>query len=99
MKTSPGTLSGILCIVAVVGAGIWHAHDPDMQRWPLSTFASCRATTNPSSEFSVNHIDWSADGRVLLSLSRGGLDAESHLALYDTQQKTFWMPFDVTGDS
>jgi len=96
MKTWQGTLAGMLCILAIVAAGVWHANHPDLP--PLSTFASGSGSGSPLSDFSVHRIEWSADGRLLLSLSRGGLNAELRLALHDIHHKTTRLPIDAMGN-
>jgi WD40 repeat protein len=98
MKTWQGTLSGTACIVAIVVAGVWYANDPQMPQFPQSRFTSGRATSSPLPEFSVNQIAWLTDGRSLLSLSRGGLNAEPQLALHDIHQKTTRTPINAMGD-
>jgi WD40 repeat protein len=97
MKTWPGTLPGTACLIAIVVAGVWYANDPQMQHFPLSTLASGSGTSRPVPDFSVNLIEWSSDGRLLLSLSRGGLNTEPQLTLHDVRHKT-QMPIDAMGD-
>ena len=97
MNTWQGTLWGFLCIATVVVVGILHANDPDRQHWPMSKLNSDCPTSTPASIVSVNRIDWSADGRVLLSLSRGGDNAEGQLALHDITVNAGSLPIDLMG--
>ena len=98
MQTWQGTLTGIAAIVAIVGAGVWYANDPQMQHFSLSNLASGSGTISPLPEFSVNHIEWSRDGRLLFSVSRGGLNAAPQLALHDIHHKTTRLPIDTMGE-
>jgi WD40 repeat protein len=92
-----GTLSGLLGIVAVVSAGIWHANDPEMRIFPLSDHTTAGATTDSFPEISVNRIHWSNGGRAILSLSRGGFNAKPQLLLHDIRRKTT-LPIYAMGD-
>ncbi len=94
-----GVLSS-LCIVGLVAAGAWHADDPEGVRSALSSMECAGTSSAPETPFSVICVNWSADGRTLLSLSRGDCgSSELSVSLHDTVQKVNWMPIEGCGQS
>ena len=98
MKTWRATILGILGIGALVAAAGWFPNHPEYTRWPFAFLDAAAAGGAPARHFAVTHVDWSGDGRTLLSVSRGEFDAEGYLALHDTTQKNGGTPIDVVGD-
>jgi WD40 repeat protein len=94
MKPWQGVLAS-LGIIGIVAAGAWHAADHASAHSALSSFAT-ETTSSTASLFSVKSVNWSADGRMLLSLSRGERgSSELSLSLHDTFQKTDYLPINV----
>jgi hypothetical protein len=101
MSTWQGTLWGFLCIATVVIVGMLHANDPDLQHWQPLAATTDESSLRPAPPVSVNRVDWSADGKLLLSRSRGGANAQGQLALHDATRQNISLPIalmdDVTG--
>jgi WD40 repeat protein len=98
MKTWRASIFGILGIAALVAAAAWLPNYPACTRW-LPANLEPGASGGPERPFAVRRVEWSGDGRTLLTLSRGEFDAVGYLTLYDTTQNNRRMPFDVMGDS
>ncbi len=92
------SLSGSLCVIGLVAAGLWHSNRCEMRDAPGSNPGSVGAITAAVPSFKVNRVDWSADGRVLLSLSREAGDCQGKLVLHDTGPKTTGMPIASLGE-
>lgn len=91
---------GTLAIAGLLAAGMWYAQALDMQRWAQVAIHSgdvSRVAALPP--ISVSQVHWSADGQLLLALSRGEFSAEGFIAVYDTAQKSGRIPIDVMGQS
>jgi len=98
MNSWQGMLSGCLGIIALVGAGVWHAGDPQVQHSPVSSVEDAGSATTPLPQLTVSRVCWSADGREILSLSRGGVDMFGRLALHDTSQTNNRLALDFIGE-
>jgi WD40 repeat protein len=98
MSSWQGTLWGFLCIATVVIVGMLHANDPDMQRWQLSPATTDELTRRPAPQICVNRVDWSADGKLLLSRSRSGANAQGQLALHDVTRQNIGLPIALMDD-
>jgi WD40 repeat protein len=98
MNLWQGSLSGSLCIIGLVAAGLWHSNRYEMRDAPGSNLGSAGAISAGVPRFVVNRVDWSADGRLLLSLSREAGDCQGKLVLHDTTEKTTGMPIAIMGE-
>jgi WD40 repeat protein len=83
MKTSHETLTGVVCIIALVAAAVWYAGEPELQHWTKSQFNAMRMNPTELRQVFVSRVDWSADGSKLLTLSHGEISAHGSLALHD----------------
>src|SRR5215467_12907562 len=82
MKSFKEAFAGTACIVTFV-VGLWYARNPDHPECWLS-FPNGKAPTVQSlPKASVNRLDWSADGRKLLALSRGDVGSDGPLIMHD----------------
>lgn len=81
MHLHVGSFSGLVGIVTLVACGIWYARIPPAGEGAGCQWNSETGEQRPSS--SVNRIAWSADGRALLSFSRGDVGPDGPLLLHD----------------
>ncbi len=94
MKLSPNTLTGAVVAAALVGAGVWHASDPDSIIW--SYLAAGRSVSRPL--VYASHVDWSADGKQLLLQFRNENEVGAHLALHQLDSAGTNLQVDPLGD-
>ncbi len=88
-----------LIIASLMTAGVWYAKTGTMQRWAGSTFEADEIPVAALPTVTVNSVGWSADGKTLMSLSRGEPSFQAYIALHDVAQPTGRMPIDVMGES
>ena len=98
MKTRATALPGTLCVVALVAAGAWYARLSEDGHWPLAVFTAGGKPQATVNTFSVSRAEWSADGRLLLSISRGETGAEGTLALHDAPRWSGQAAIAVAGE-
>jgi WD40 repeat protein len=100
LRILQNALAGAVVIAALVAAGTWFANDPEMRHFGLSQTGLPQdrppaAREAPPADVSVNFVDWSANGRTLLSLSRGKIGALSRLTLHLLEEETTTIPIDT----
>lgn len=95
LRILQNALAGAVVIAALVAAGAWFASDPEMRHLGLSQEVTPAAREAPLADFSVNFVDWSADGRTLLALSRGKIGALGRLTLHLLEEETTTIPIDT----
>src|SRR5579872_4031505 len=98
MKTWHETLAGVAAIVALVAVAVWYADESEGQPWFNTKLAATGTTQAALPQVCVNFVDWSADGKKLLTLSRGETSALGVLTLHDATGNVCRMPIDVSGD-
>src|SRR5262245_198636 len=97
MSLSRESIAGIISIVTVVAAAVWYARDPEMPNWPSTATPASGASRFRLPEISVGQLDWSADGRTLLTRTRGIGEREDLLTLHPLTADRQPIPLDATG--
>jgi WD40 repeat protein len=90
---------GTVLIAALIAACIWQTLDPEVRRCPLLLLNAAGAASTRLPAISVSRMYWSADGREILSFSRGQFDALGRLALHDAGQSNGCIPVNVMGEA
>jgi WD40 repeat protein len=98
MYLSREALAGTSLIVAVVVAGSWYAADPELQRGPLATLGISAGAPAPPG-VTVTCLAWSADGRMLLSVSRGVAEGQDALVLHALSPGTGCTSIELPADT
>jgi WD40 repeat protein len=83
MKSFKEAFAGTACILTFVVVGLWYARNPDRPECWLSFLNGKAPTVQSLPEVSVKRLDWSADGRKLLALSRGDFGSDGPLVVHD----------------
>src|SRR5262249_42189758 len=98
METPSGSITGILLIGALVAVGVWYSRDSAVH--DVKHAGASHREENPA-EFpsaSGKRVDWSADGRSLLILSRNGADEHVQMTLHDLARPHEPTTVDLPGD-
>jgi WD40 repeat protein len=93
------SITGAVGIVLLLAAALWYAADPDLQHWPLAAFPAGGASRQPLPEITVTRLDWSADGRILLSRSRGVVEGAESVTLHTLSPSVLQSPVDLRGQT
>lgn len=93
MKLLHEQVIGGIVIAAFVAVGLLIAEEPEpeLARWLNGPFLA-RDGFQVLSDSTVSHLDWSGDGRKLLSQSRGGDTAQHVLSIHDLKDGTGTTP-------
>jgi WD40 repeat protein len=91
MKLLHEQVIGGIVIAALVAVGLLITEEPELGRWLESPFLAPDRYPRLSNS-TVSHMDWSADGRKLLSQSRGGDTAAHKLSIHDLNDGTGTIP-------
>jgi WD40 repeat protein len=91
MKLLHEQVIGGIVIAALVSVGLLFTEEPELARWLKNPFLA-RDGFQALSTLSVSHVDWSADGRKLLSQTRGRDTAQHTLSVHDLKDGTGVIP-------
>src|SRR5689334_18120174 len=96
MSLSRETIAGFLSIATLVATAVWYARAPESTTWPVPVFLNGEPSPGLP-EISVGQLDWSADGRRLLTRTRTVGQHEDTLTLHSLTPEARSLPLDTTG--
>jgi WD40 repeat protein len=82
MSLSRESIAGILSIVSLVATAVWYARDPQQPNWAVPVFQAGGESRPPLPEICVGQLDWSKDGRIVLTRTRSIGKHEELLTLH-----------------
>lgn len=94
MKLSSNVLTGAVVVAALVGVAVWQGCNPDSFIW--SYLAAGRGVSRPLAY--TSHVDWSADGKLILLQFQNEREIGAHLALHRMDSATTNVQVDPSGD-
>lgn len=99
MEMRSGDMAGALVVCALVALGLWYVRDTDVQD-ALQNGAVLGERARPGGPPSAfaRRVDWSADGRSVLVLSRDETKVEGRVALHDTAAPRNRIAIDLPGE-
>lgn len=82
---------GAVVIAGLVAMGVFVAEEPELPSWMGGRFLT-QSKSDQLTLAIVNSVDWSADGKTLMCLSRGGSNAMTTLTLHDFSTSSGQLP-------